>query len=62
MMMRQRCSQEDRRGHIPKGNTADRVNAVLALGSINVSADIFVHVVAVGVDEGDGEFVGVVAV
>lgn len=62
MMMRQRCSQEDRRGHIPKRNTANRVNAVLSLGSIDVGGDIFVHVMPVGVDEGDGEFAGVVAV
>lgn len=51
-----------RREHIPKGNTADRINTVLSLVSIDLSGDVFVHVVAVGVDKGDGEVAGVVAV
>lgn len=62
MMMMQRCSQVGRREHIPKGNTADRINTVLSLVSIDLSGDVFVHVVAVGVDKGDGEVAGVVAV
>lgn len=61
-MMMQRCSQVGRREHIPKGNTADRINTVLSLVSIDISGDVFVHVVAVGVDKGDGEVAGVVAV
>lgn len=52
----------DAREHIPKWNTANGVNAVLSLGPINASGDVFVYVVAVGVHEGDGEVAGVVAV
>lgn len=44
---------------IPNWNVGNTLNAVLSLGRVDVFGNVLVHVLAVHVDEGDGELLGV---